>query len=171
MEWLCDTCNHANTATRIYSFLNKCKNCKRSPRSFVCPHCGKLNFLDKARDGSHPASSVLVPIPAQTRDEIRRQKLEERADAKEELEHDIVLERLNGELAALKAARDSHKPVRPLDKLEADFAERKAHGIGVYQIAAREYELNKTLYKNNPDLLEQADSLVKEWVEDHTLGA
>src|ERR1041385_8201165 len=57
MEWRCGYCNEENRATRLYSFLNKCQKCKRSPKAVVCPHCQKINFLDKERVGTHPARS------------------------------------------------------------------------------------------------------------------
>src|SRR6266699_1535782 len=65
MKWRCGYCNTENTATRYYSFLNKCRNCKGQPKAVVCPNskCGELNYLGKKQDGSHPASSIAVPIP------------------------------------------------------------------------------------------------------------
>ena len=170
MEWRCGYCGHDNIATRIYSFLNKCKNCKREPKAYVCPHCGVTIFLDRDMVGSHPASKISAPVPPAlpvSRDEIRLRRREDRDDAAEQLNHEIVIAKLNGELAKVKSEMT---PASPLDKLEVSFANRKMVTIGVYQIAQREYALNAVLYKDNPSLREQADAVVKQWVEDHTPG-
>lgn len=166
IEWTCGYCAHTNVGTRIYSFLNKCKECKRSPKSYVCPHCGKLVYLDTDEDGSHPASKTSVPIPPETREQIRLRRREAHEDTAEQLNQGIVIAKLNSELARWQAKIEASKPKSRVDQLEREFANRKATTMGVYEIADREYALNASLYKNNPNRKEQADAVVRVWLED-----
>lgn len=45
MQWKCGVCDYENLQTYLNSFLNKCKNCKTPPKSFLCPHCNGMMFL------------------------------------------------------------------------------------------------------------------------------
>jgi len=177
MEWRCAHCGHENLSTRIYSFLNKCQQCKRSPKSVACPQpgCGKLNFLDKDKDGSHPAvknSAPAIPplspeqLQAQERTKHRVKKSEDHTDRREDISREIEIARLDAELSKWKASAESFKKKSPLDQLKSDFEQRKMHAMGVHEIAANEYALNKETFKDDPEKQEQADTVVKNWAED-----
>ena len=166
MEWSCSHCNYGNEGTRYYSFLNKCKNCKRAPKSVVCPHCGELNYLDKHRIGTHPASSLKIPIPPQTREEILRQRREERSDQKEDIEHKILIARLDKDLTDTEA---DMKPKDASAALEAAWQKHKVRLVGVDTIVHRELKNNAEQWKDNTSQREKFDTAVRNWAEDMSL--
>jgi hypothetical protein len=167
MEWICGHCNEQNHATRLYSFLNKCRNCKRPPKSFVCPHCGALNFLDKNKSGSHPASSITVPIPEKTKAEIRQLRHEERSDQKEDIEHEIYMTRLNAELAKARAAAKPREKKTRMEELKDDWERCKTDALGVDEIVHEALANNAAEFKNDPEKREKFDLFAKDWAEQH----
>jgi hypothetical protein len=164
LKWRCSHCNGENTRTWRNSFLNKCEHCKRSPKSYECPHCQKINFLDRDSDAGHPARQSVAPDPSLADFDYRAFKRELHGDKVEDLRHEIDVERLNLELASLKAART--EPLNdPRARLEKSFSEHDAHMMAVHEIARRERQRNAEKYRDDPELREMADDSVQMWVE------
>jgi hypothetical protein len=103
IAWKCGHCDAENLQTKIYSFLNKCRRCKRSPKSFVCPHCNGYVFLDLSNDSSNPArdSNFKLKEPDVTEEEDHRRYIRGLEMQKFELEREIMVTRLNVELSTL----------------------------------------------------------------------
>ena len=171
MEWVCGYCDAENLSTSLYSFLNKCEVCKQPPKCVECPHCNKLNFLINSRDNRHPAKKIRPPQKPETEEDLRVKKIRQRDDAKTEIEHEILMTRLNGEHGKLKRdIQQSLEPVKiksPLDKLEQSFSEHDARVMAAHRIAKRELDANKVKYADDPDLLEKANDSVNDWLENH----
>jgi hypothetical protein len=170
MEWRCGHCHFENTGTRIYSFLNKCKECKRAPKAVVCPHddCGGINFLDKARIDTHPARKIIriiVPTKQEARNERREDRLSEHIERKEELAYQIEEVKLNAELARLKESSEFNLEVKAMRKLERDFSEHDAHFMGVKKIAKRREEKINEEFKNDAHGKEEALDSLNYWKE------
>jgi hypothetical protein len=165
MEWRCGYCNEENWFTRYYSFLNKCRKCKRPAKSFVCPHCREINFLDKDQVETHPATKAGPSVLPPTKDEARREKREEREDSKEELNHEIEIARLSADLVKYKASAEFAKAKTAMEKLEKSFGEHDAHVMGVKTIVRRQKALNFEKYKDDPEGLEDATDSLESWAE------
>ena len=174
MEWVCGYCDAENTSTKMYSFLNKCNVCKQPPKSIECPHCNKLNFLINSRDDRHPAKKIRPPQKPETEEAMRAKKARQRDDAKMEVEHELLMTRLNAELAKLKKTiEQSQTPLKiksPLEKLKENFLEHDALYMGTRRIAKEALEANKTKFADDPVLLADANDSVKDWLEIHSLG-
>jgi hypothetical protein len=167
MEWVCGYCDHGNTKTNRFSFLSRCEECRRGPKSFVCPHCGTVHCLDKDADTQHPARKPgPAPVPPLDPREGKRQAHEER---KEDLEHKIAIARLNAELAKVKAEVKPSKTMSAREKLEKSFTEHDTHTMAVHEIAKRERQQNAEKYKDAPDLLRMANDSLQGWTESQLL--
>lgn len=165
MVWCCSHCNRENIRTKLYSFLHKCQQCKRAPKSFACPHCENLNFLDKDEEGSHPARGVGAPPAPLVKVDSRIEKRRAHDEQKEALEQEIVIARLDAELAAVKATADTAKERSAPERLEKSFSDHDAHVLAAHRIAKRERESNATKYKDDPEFREMADQSVQCWLE------
>jgi hypothetical protein len=185
-EWRCDYCGHHNEATKIYSFLNKCEQCKRAPKAVVCPHsdCRKLNFLDRDRDGSHPAKPILVlkeearallrpagptqeQIDAEKRAKERMRKSEEHADKKTDINREIEIAELDAQLAKWKAAAEANSGNAILSNLRKDGERHVLHNMGV-QIVAK--ELTEKYKQLAPEMTEQNEATIRNWTENRALS-
>src|SRR5258708_5258030 len=73
LEWKCGYCDAENHRTKLYSFLRKCRHCKRPPKAMQCPHCSQPNYLDKDRDPRHAARALSLALPPviETDEEMR----------------------------------------------------------------------------------------------------
>jgi hypothetical protein len=164
MEWVCGYCNLRNVRTKLYSFLNKCEQCKRVPKSFHCPHCNATMFFDGPRDDRHPArNNVAPPCPPETEEQAKAKKLLERGERKAELEYEIVCAKLDNDLAALLKQREMYKSKTPDQALEEDFLKDDAQFMGVHKIASEKIKMYEKLYADDPELLEMATLSVKKW--------
>ena len=165
MPWRCSHCSHENERTRIHSFLNKCRNCKRSPKAYACPHCGQFNFLDTDREVAHPALPVGRPPAAESTTDPRKEKLRERIEQKESLEHEIVIARLDAELKHIKESAEFKKEKSARESLEKSFSEHDAHMMGAHALAREQRRKNAETYKDDPELRTMADESVQHWLE------
>lgn len=168
MPWRCSHCDHDNTKTKIYSFLNKCRECKRSPKSYVCPHCGSINFLDRDMNAAHPARKMpayVVPEPPPDEEEEKQRQHDNR---KQDLEREIEITRLNARLAQLKTSAE-FKDVTAREALQKSFSEHDAHMMGTYIIEKEQRAKNAEQYKDEPELLSKANESLSLWVENQTM--
>lgn len=166
MSWRCSHCRHENERTRIHSFLNKCRNCKRSPKSYACPHCGQLNFLDTDQEAAHPALPVgSQPPPPAPAVDAQEQMLRKRAEQKATLEHKIVIARLDAELRGIKESVDFKKEKSARERLEKSFNDHDAHMMGAHKLAQEQRRKNAETYNDDPELRGMADESVQHWLE------
>lgn len=166
MEWVCGHCNEHNHFTKYYSFLNKCRRCKRPPKSYICPHCGAVNYLDKDEESLHPARQIDNTVPAPPLDH-RVEKRQAHEERKEDLANEIEIARLNAALARLKESAEFGFETEAMRKLEKSFSEHDAHVMGVHKIEAREEKLIPEKYKDDPVRQDQARDSLKKWVSDN----
>jgi hypothetical protein len=176
MEWKCAHCNHENRATRYYSFLNKCQNCKRLPQAVVCPHCEELNFLDKHKIGSHPASQnsalvppILPPTKEQIREQSRAEKQEDHADRKDDLNREIEIARLNADLAKCKMSAEFGRERIAMEKVRKSFSEHEAHVMGIKMVVKEKRSEYAETFKDDPEGLKDANDSLDMWAEEETM--
>ena len=184
LQWRCAYCKHNNESTKIYSFLNKCQNCKRSPKSVMCPNCKEVNFLDKDRDGSHPAKPVLIldeearallrpggptqeQIEAEKRAKERIKKSEEHIDTKLERSRQIEIAELDARLAKWKVEAEANSSDAILNKLRKDGERHVIHNMGV-QIVAK--ELTEKYRQVAPEMTKQNEDAIQQWAENQSLS-
>lgn len=170
MVWVCSYCNFENRITQIYSFLNKCQNCKRPPKSYVCPRCTSVNFLDRDSDGSHPAWGAhalpnAAPTAAMVEEDPLEKKRREQLEEREDLQHQIEVARLNERLQELKSSTAFKQEVSAMERLEKSFSEHDAHTMGVHIIAKRERALITEQFKDDPEMRERAEASLTNWLE------
>lgn len=174
MEWSCGHCNFENSATKIYSFLYKCRNCKRPPQAIICPHCGVANPLERNANASHPATKAgsaplpkYVPTRAEVRAQERAEKREKHQEKKEDIGQDIEIAKLNSQLAQYEEA-GMGKAERILKKLEQDLEEHDAQFMGAKDLKRRKQQENAEKYKDNPAGLQDSTDSLNAWGEKHT---
>jgi hypothetical protein len=169
MEWVCGYCDAENTSTS-YSFLDKCEVCKQPPKCVECPHCSELNFLVNSRDIRHPARKIRPPHTPETEEAARARKARQRDEAKAEIEHELLMTRLNAELAKLKKSTEQSKVdaknLTPEEILQKKFLEDRAFARGIYRIAKQAREENQKQFADDPEFLEMEDEWLTSWVED-----
>jgi hypothetical protein len=167
IEWICGYCNMENLRTKSYSFLHKCEQCKRSPKSFHCPHCNRISFFDETHDDRHPARSnhqpVSVPAIVETNEQIRAQKILEREERKAELEYKIVCARLDLDLETLEKKREMLKKKSPEQILKDDSTEHDSIFITVHKIAKENLQTYEKEFADDPELMEMARLSVQKW--------
>ena len=181
MEWRCAHCGHENWATKYYSFLNKCQNCKRPPKSVACPHCGKLNFLDRDGDGSHPAVRIFVPVPQSplvppvppiippTTAQVRAVKRENHADRKEAIQQEIEIAKLNADLVRCKESAEFREELKRMAKLIKNFSEHEADVMGVKMVVKKKRSEYAETFKDDPEGLQDANDSLGMWAEKQTI--
>jgi hypothetical protein len=146
-EWTCGFCRTRNRTTKIYSFLNRCQTCPKSPDWLVCPNeACKAKFIllgDEASLKERAAKIRFVKeIPIETPEETRRRIFMERNEEKDALTHKLTLIKLDAELfqelERLKCLHEESKKT-----LEEDFAMNKSKFLGVdiiYETNLKEIE-------------------------------
>jgi hypothetical protein len=163
LPWACGFCDHANVKADYYSLLNKCKNCKQVPKALRCPHCSEINFLTKEMNAEHPARSLSAPLPPPV--DQTRNRSQERLEEKEELEHQIVLTRLNAELALARkqiAATDGDVSE---DGLRESLARHEALLVAIQRIARERRAAIQDEFADDAEMAEKMDEAVTDWVE------
>jgi hypothetical protein len=123
MKWHCGYCEHPNRRTGLYSFLNKCQDCKKEPKSFLCPYCQDINFLDRDRSASNPARLFVevkkgppkAPVP---QEHPRAKKRRAHADLIEDIDQEIAVEKRKAELAQIKSATEPKTAKTAREKLK-----------------------------------------------------
>lgn len=163
MPWTCGYCDTDNHKTTRFSFLYKCQRCKQPAKSLQCPHCDQILFLDGSQNSSHPAHKILTAALSASDEEKHIELARQREERKAELEHKIVVTRLNADLVNLKTATRPQKKKSALETLEENFSEHDAHVMAVHKIVKREKEANAKKYADDPELRDLADESVKNW--------
>jgi hypothetical protein len=175
MVWVCgfESCQQENRQTSVYSFLNKCQRCERTPASFCCPHCGYINYLDGNQDGTHPAKKPPKPLPPPPPPPPPAPNVDHEANAelehmrrKRALEREIVEEKLKSELGRIK------RPPEPKDECalqrdeimtELDAFMREWTGAED-AVDAWKAKVNKD-FKNDPDKMKRRIEILDFWLE------
>lgn len=168
MPWTCGFCDMDNEKTTRFSFLYKCQRCKQPPICLQCPHCSSFLFFGKNHDAKHSARSVKSVAVPESEVQRRAQLLQSREDRKAELEHEIVVTRLDAELKMLKRAIEPKKTKSALESLEESYSDEQIQMMGVHKIVKREKEANAASYANDPELLERADQTLTGWAIKNT---
>jgi type II secretory pathway component HofQ len=168
MKWRCGYCDNINHRTEVYSFLSKCQKCGREPKSFVCPHCGEKNALDKDKDRRNPACEAVAsrkPVPPI---DLNAQKRREHEARKEELEREIDLAKLAAILAQTKALAEAQKEKPASEKVKEDVRKFVEHMMG-FHLAVKEVRSELAVRcKDDPDALAMLNEALDKYLEDHS---
>jgi len=199
MEWTCGYCRFDNKRTALYSFLYKCQKCDREAKSFLCPHCSKVCFLDGDNDRANPARrcartkpkkatpvpevapaplpNLPVPIPPEPKmehyfepkEDPRVERKRAHEDRKERLFQEIEIAELTARLEAIRSPRAEKEEDAMKSRLEKELNEYVGRLIGGY-VTAREFK-NKIAerYKDDPEILHKANDVVAKWLEERML--
>lgn len=163
--WCCGACNFLNMRARYFSLLNKCRNCKCSPGSFICPHCNALNFLDSTYTTLHPARlrGGESPAAAPSSSELRNERVLMRQFEKEEMEHQILLTQLAARLQKEKSEASSRELTD--ESLKQSLIHHETALFSIQRIAkARKEALSEEL-SDDEDLLKRAHEAIDDWVD------
>lgn len=115
---------------------------------------------------SHPASKRLISTAVLSQQEIRELKRQDQADLKQDLEHHIIVTRLNYQLARLKESTEFDVEKRAMARLEKSWSEHDAHTMGVEKIVARVEAANAIEYSKDPDRLKKRNETLYRWARD-----
>ena len=161
MPWRCGYCDFEHPKVKLFSFLHKCRRCKRAAKSFVCPHCEKIICLDKDQNGTHPARNIGKPLISPTERELRDRKKELQEEEKSDLIHEVEVTDLRRKIARIKQASDNQISI---EGIKSRLSEREAYSLGVHMAADEKLEEYKVRFANNPLMLRRGQALVEEFV-------
>jgi hypothetical protein len=162
MPWTCGYCDYDHLKVKMYSFLNKCRRCKKPPKSFKCLHCGGVVFLDKDQDGQHPARSIGKHVSPPTENELRFKKQEHRIEQKDDLRHEIEIADLQAKLARIK---DSSEGQNSMAGIKRRLSGHEVHHLGVHLAADEKLAEYKVRFADNPPMLQRGKDLVEDFVD------
>lgn len=156
-EWKCGFCDTLNNTT----LYRACVKCENEPKAYRCHECQGVIFLGEEQDARHVAVKKGVPVAQETEEQLKRRQQWE----KDKREHELVITRLDAQLAQEKARLKliSQEEHTKLSALEKDFSETKHHFLGVHEIAARELKDAEVRYPNDPEMQDRIRSLVEGW--------
>jgi len=168
MPWICGYCDFEHQSAIYYSVLNKCKNCKKRPRSVLCPHCDQTNFLDDKKDDWNPARRLGAPLVNEYETEVESKRTEERLKIKEDLKFKIEKAELRANLSRAEREIQSAKPQKPFSRttLRESLAHREAMHIEVDRIVAEKKQDYAKHFAGNRTLLRKALEMLEQWRED-----
>jgi hypothetical protein len=167
LPWSCGHCGRAHPRVRLYSFLFKCKECKREPEGIVCPHCQRISPLKGQSTVRHPArpyeSNKAAPVETKSPPSPR----DEHLSRKERLQFQIDEAKLTLELRELEAKILSARKLNFKETLETKFEEDSARFLFVRQLVEKWKKEYEEIYRDNPDMLERALLFLQQWEIDH----
>lgn len=169
MEWCCGYCDSKNRPAKFYSFLNKCKECKRSPKSVRCPHCEIVISLDSHNDKRHPARSIDDLHTDAVAEENYRRRIRELERQKFAIEQEITLARLNAELRQAEALIQAKSEMTEEQKLEESAKQFLTHALAAERIVRQQKKLNAELYKDEPEFLQKSNEGMDWWLEQQAI--
>ena len=172
LVWRCAYCDSENDNEK-HPITEKCGTCFRVPKSYCCHHCEQIIFLDSDNDGSRPAINATVarksrphtPVP-----DLTKVKEQEHAERKIALMREIEITQLTAQLEALKASPIFKKEVAKKENIVERFSSFETHTMGVHMFAKQKREEYEERYKDDPDLLEQANESLQAFVEDQLIS-
>lgn len=172
-RWECGRCGNENERTRVYSFLNRCRSCRQPPKSYECPHCARINFLDEDRNSSTAARTIRrieEPAPlAEPLEDPRAAKRRMHEEQKEDVLREIEMAQLNARLAEVKAASEPPAKKNSRELLEESYSEHDTHSMAIHTIAREQRLKNAERFKDDPELLEMANESLQAWVENQLI--
>jgi hypothetical protein len=160
MKWNCGYCDFPNRRTSLFSFLNKCQECGKEPKAYLCPSCEEINFLDRDMDASNPARLFVEAkkLPAkEAQENPRAKKRREHAEKIEDIRQDIEREEHLAKLAQVKAPSDPHKDKTPRERLKEMVKARLGKHTDLASVIKELRKEEAERCKDDPDGLEDAN--------------
>jgi predicted RNA-binding Zn-ribbon protein involved in translation (DUF1610 family) len=157
--WRCGYCDHVN---KYNTYLDECTKCRQSARSYACPQCGVLNYLDEQQDGRHPASEADSSGPSLHRDvwEDRRETIRER-------KYEIQLATLDAELAEAKARLPKAQKRRSVrEVVKQQFSHAHERHLAIMEEQREAIKRIKKQYADDPDLRDHLIERIQIWAEE-----
>lgn len=172
VPWKCGYCSEEQQtrSSAWWGLLGHCLKCKSEAKAFICPHCQKVNYLDLDQDGSHPASISLNSAPEGVLPATLDLKRQAHLERKTELEHEIEITQLAAQLEALKASPIFKKEVAKKESIVERFSSFETHTMGVHMFAKQKRDEYEERFKDDSDLLEQANESLQAFVEDQLIS-
>jgi hypothetical protein len=166
IKWECGYCDTVHEGSNGYSFLHACAHCGKRPAAFSCPHCKTIWCLEKSGSADLPARLFNVgnPLLTLTNDEESRQR--ELKKKKEVAQWKIEEAKLLLELKDLEEKIAAKKPKSKMEALEMEFDRDAALFLGVREIARKRKKDYEELYRDDPEMLEDALLLLEKWQAD-----
>ena len=164
--WVCGFCKAANKNVDDFPFIHRCQHCTAEPKAYKCHHCGELIFLTEDQLKANYAFCLgtdveeIPPPPEPDAIELQQRKVQK-------LKHQIILTRLNAELKKEKRIAESLKEKNPEEEAEERLKKHVAKGIAVDKAAHRLRLKYAEECKDDSELVEKIDLLVKQFLEEN----
>jgi hypothetical protein len=162
--WFCGYCDCNNTQGDASSFLDKCAMCGISPKSYICPHCTQINFLDEEPNSQKPARIVWSLKPTEGHPDEKEQKHREFLESKEALEREIEIAALNKRLVRLKDSPEFKQEVSVREKLEKTFSDFDAQNMGIQMLERQRRREYAEEFQDEPEILEMKNLMLDAFV-------
>jgi hypothetical protein len=159
MKWYCGFCDFSNRRTGLFSFLNKCQECGKSPKAYLCPHCQEMNFLDKDMDASNPARLFIEarkgpPKESMPQESARAKKRREHSEQIEDIKQEIEKEEHLAKLAQVRAPVDPNKDKTPRERLKEMILARVGKDTNLASVIREVRKEEAEKCKDDPEGLE-----------------
>lgn len=170
MPWICAYCGAKHEFARLYSFLYKCKHCKRRPSGVECPRCNTVWLFEQNGNAKGVAKQLPPKVPeapvlkTETAAEKRKREHDERmADLRFTQEEAEVL-------AKIRDAEEKQGPKLPkqFQKLADDLLSGQAAVFGFTVLASALRKHWDVVHKDNADLREKLNMWLDEKERDNT---
>jgi hypothetical protein len=163
--WVCGFCKKSNLNANDYPFVHKCEHCGNEPKAYKCHHagCGQLVFLTRDMlkiNFAYCLNSQTAELP---KPDPKAEKKIQQEEALEDIQHQIILEELNGKHADVLKRKEQLKTATPEEKFKRD-REKYFKSDDIVREAEKKI---REEFKNNPDRLEKELLFLKKWREDN----
>ena len=164
--WVCGFCKEMTVRTDEFPFIGRCEHeeCGQEPKAYKCHHCGELIFFtnDKLKINYATCANAQVEVKSEpvgkdpTADKVRQQQ-----DEKRDLQHELELTRLKGDL---KEAKSKIKPPPAKKTAFEELEEYYKSSVGSEDAAKKWKTAIDEEFKDDPVEREKRHRVVDQWV-------
>jgi hypothetical protein len=164
--WKCGNskCQKDNERVDDFPFVKCCEHCGVEQKAYKCHHCGELIFLGKDKLGTIYATCINLPEIKNTKPAKKDrsiEKAERQQQEKRDLEHELELTRLKGDL---KEAKIKIEPP-PKKKTPYEELEEYCNSIDGNEDAERKWRAAiDREFKNDPEKRKRKHLTVDQWM-------
>jgi hypothetical protein len=158
--WVCGFKQCENQNAEEFPFVSHCKTCGAEPKAYQCHHCQQVIFLSADRLSANCAHCLnAAPTGAKAGPETRAQ---EREQEKVEKQHAYAMAELDEKLKTINERVKGPSVKTPGERMAESFENTYAHSMGPREYARKKRAEVAELYKNDPELLRDANDAIED---------
>ncbi len=166
--WVCGFCKESSKNANEHPFVDKCMHCGNEPKAYKCHHgdCRKFIFLTDDRLETNYAYCLIAPseVPEPPKPDERTVKVKAHQETKQDKEHELEVAKLDEQLKQIKERIDGPKIKTPFEQKKDSFDKYYDGVMGVREYACQKRAEAAERYKDNPELLKDANEAIDEFI-------